>query len=325
MREDLILRLEAVYEETRRRNEREEQRRREEIRGKYPELALLMDQRQQLIYGTLRDALRGKKDTDQLPERMEAISAEIRRQLLARGYREDYLSPVYTCAVCRDTGYTGEPVRKMCDCMRKAYQELLREESGLSEGGAETFEKFDLSLFPDTPLAGSTLSQRALMSRVRDLCEHWADTYPDSQYRDLVLTGASGLGKTFLLKAMAERLTRRGIPVLLISAFQFLQTARKSYFENSDGLQELLETDVLMLDDLGSEPLMQNITVEQLFYLINERQGRNLATVISTNLDLKTLQARYTERITSRLMDRRVCAMVPLQGEDIRPRRGNRQ
>lgn len=324
MREDLVRELEADYEDRRRENERIEQRRREEIRGRFPELGALMNDREQMIYGTLRGILRGDAQTDGLPERMEALSARIRSALEEKGYPANYLAPIYTCPLCRDTGYVGEPIREPCACMIRSYQQKLRERAGLNENNGETFEAFDPLVFPDTPLPGSSFSQRILMQRTRELCETWANTYPDSRYRDILLTGASGLGKTFLLHAMASRLLDRGIQVRMISAFDFLQAARKSYFENDAGLRELLETQVLMLDDLGSEPMMQNITIEQLFYLLNERQMNQRATVISTNLDLKTLRTRYTERISSRITDQRYCAVVPLLGVDIRQQRGGK-
>ena len=66
-----------------------------------------------------------------------------------------------------------------------------------------------------------------------------------------------------------------------------------------------MNAEVLMIDDLGSEPLMQNVTVEQLFNLLNERQNKGLSTVISTNLEMSKFRERYTERIASRLRDSR--------------------
>ena len=59
-----------------------------------------------------------------------------------------------------------------------------------------------------------------------------------------------------------------------------------------DAFDEMLEAPALILDDLGSEPLLQNVTIEQLFNLINERQRRNLPTVISTNLNQEELRTR---------------------------------
>ena len=124
------------------------------------------------------------------------------------------------------------------------------------------------------------------------------------------------------MHAMAKRLLDRGLNVLMLSAYRFLDIARKAYFSNNTGeLDTLMETDVLMLDDLGSEPLMENITIVQLFNLINERQTSGKGTVISTNLNTTELQARYTERIASRLLDPRQCTLLQFLGDDVRRRK----
>ena len=141
----------------------------------------------------------------------------------------------------------------------------MRATIGLNGGKRESFETFELSLFPDEPLPGKNYSQRMLMKKRRDDCREWADRYPDVQCRNMLLTGKSGLGKTFLLHAVAERLIERNVNVLIISAYKLLELVRKAYFSNVESAGELAEIDVLMIDDLGSEPLMQNVTVEQLF------------------------------------------------------------
>lgn len=318
MREDLLQEIEQDYARIRGENEREEARRKEIIRREQPEIQALVLRREELIYGSLRSILKGKGSEEDLPREMEQISASIRAALAAKGYPEDYLAPVYRCAECRDTGKTGEPVRQDCKCLRRMYQQKLREKIGLSAESRETFDTFDLSVFSEEPLPGRSFSQRDLMRKCRDDCEDWANRYPDASCRDLVLTGKSGLGKTFLLRAMAERLIERGINVLIISAYRLIDAARRNYFSGDPELDEIMEAEVLMIDDLGSEPLMQNVTVEQLFNLINERQNRGLATVISTNLSISEFRTRYTERIASRIMDRRTCRVTALEGKDIR-------
>ena len=318
MREDLLKELELEYEQVRSENEREEARRKEQIRREEPEIYALCTEREELVFGTLRNILKGGADTDVLTDRMEEVSGQIRSKLTEKGYPADYLTPVYRCSICKDTGRTGDLVREPCACLKKAYQQKLRERIGLDSGRNETFANFDLNVFPEEKIQGQNFSQRDLMQLHLATCRKWADEYPDSPYRDLVLTGSTGLGKTFLLHAMAERLIERDINVLLISAYRMLEILRKSYYENDQGSSELMEADVLMIDDLGSEPLMQNVTVEQLFYVLNERQNRNLATVISTNLDMAKFRERYTERIASRLRDSRCCKVLNLLGKDIR-------
>ena len=318
MREDLLNELEAEYEQIRSANEQEEVRRREKIRLENPEIHALLKEREELIFGTLRDILNGEAKTDDLPERMEKLSALIRDKLEEAGYPADYLAPVYRCPLCKDTGKTGELIKEPCICLRKAYQKKLRESIGLNGARKESFETFDLSVYPDEKIPGQDFTQREIMKMYRVTCEKWANEDPNAAFRDLVLTGSTGLGKTFLLRAMAERLIERNMNVLIISAYRMLEILRKSYFDNDGSAEELLGAEVLMIDDLGSEPLMQNVTVEQLFYLLNERQNRNLSTVISTNLDMAKLRERYTERIASRLRDSRTCKVMNLLGKDIR-------
>ena len=318
MREDLLQEILAEYEDLRQNNEREALARTARIEQAEPEIAALMHAREELIHGTLRNLLKGQGRADELPEKMAEISAKIRGALQGKGYPADYLAPIYQCGQCQDTGYVGEVIRTPCACLKARYQEKLKEITGLSACQEETFERFDLSVFPDTPLPGSEISHRALMETVRALCENWANQYPENRRRDVMLMGKSGLGKTFLMHCMANRLLERGVDLRLCSAYGFLQTARKSFFENERGLDELMDVPVLLLDDLGSEPLMQNVTIEQLFNLINERQNRNLSTIVSTNLNTREFKARYTERIASRMTDARHCLVVTLEGQDIR-------
>ena len=318
MREELLLELENEYARLRADNERAEELRKEKIRTEHPEIYALVLKREDLIFGTLKHILNGSSQAENLPEKMEKLSGQIRLLLIQNGYSGDFLAPVYRCAVCKDTGYTGETIKEPCACLKKAYQRKLREKIGLSGDQEQTFEHFDLTVFPDESIQGQDFTQRDMMKLYRAVCEKWANEYPEIQYRDLLLTGGTGLGKTFLLRAMADRLIERDRNVLIISAYRMLDMMRKSYYENDSSATELLDTEVLMIDDLGSEPLMPNVTVEQLFFLLNERQNRGLSTVISTNLEMEKFRERYTERIASRLRDSRCCKVLTLLGRDVR-------
>ena len=159
------------------------------------------------------------------------------------------------------------------------------------------------------------------MMMIRDQLEQWADQCPRVPDRTVVLSGKSGLGKTYLMRCMADRLAKRGIPCLLTTAYQALEAARRAAF--SDDGQEwetMVGVPVLLLDDLGSEPLYQNVTVEQIYQLIEQRQQAERVTVISTNLSRDELQKRYTERVSSRLLDRRQSDFIQLEGVDVRRR-----
>ena len=101
-----------------------------------------------------------------------------------------------------------------------------------------------------------------------------------------------------------------------------MELARRCHIAaESDEFDQLLQSDVVLIDDVGSEPMMNNITVVYLYNLIDERQQSGKATVISTNLSVAELQKTYSERIASRLTDQRQSHVIELLGEDIRRRK----
>jgi len=319
MRSEILKHLLAEYDQLQQQNWQEELNRRLEISRKIPEIIHLMDERQQLISDGIMGLLRGAGAVESAPEKMEVLTGSIRSLLRANGLPEDYLDPIYRCKICRDKGYAGEPVREMCTCLRTRFYQRLYQAIGLDTTQTQTFEAFDPSVFPDSPLPGKQYSQRRLMERIRERCLEWTEKCPQAQPRDLLLMGQSGLGKTYLMQAMTRRLLDRGKNVLLISAYSFLDTARRAYFsQKSDELYDIIHADVLMIDDMGSEPLMENITIVQWFNLIDQRQRLNLPTVISTNLQQNELRERYTERIASRLLDQHQCQLLLFLGEDVR-------
>jgi len=64
--------------------------------------------------------------------------------------------------------------------------------------------------------------------------------------------------------------------------------------------------------------LLENITLEYLFAVLNERQQAGLSTMVATNLTPGELRARYSERVTSRLINSESSAVFLLEGRDVR-------
>ena len=320
-RSELIRGLDNEYAAQREADAAEDLRRRAEAEAACPGLRELLEQRQQLIYGSIYGILEHRGVQDQLPKKMEALNLAVSRTLREGGLPENWLDPVAKCPLCRDSGYIGEPVRRRCSCFERELNRRLYAQLAVRENAGASFEQFDLNVFPDTPLEGKRISQRRLMQVIMEQCRAWADGWPDVAQQDLLLIGLSGLGKTYLMHCIAKRLIERGRDVLMISAFRYLQVAREAYFGGDpQELESLLKADVLLLDDLGSEPMLANVTISQLLNLINERRGAGKGTVISTNLTDDELRERYTERIASRLLDRHVCLTMHFEGEDVRQR-----
>ena len=324
MRNTILQELHAEYEQRQMANQREEAERRRKAEAVCPEIGEVLSARQNLIFDTLRGILEGRATAQDIPAKMDVLNRRLTSLLRQHGFDETYLDPVCRCPVCQDTGYVGEPIREHCECFNQAFYTRMYQRMGLSgASSSQSFETFDLNVFSAEKLAGKTYSQRELMNVIRKTCEDYAEKFPAVPVKDMLLMGQSGLGKTFLMHAMAKALIRRGMNVLLISAYKFLEIARKAYLSgNPEEMSPLMDAEVLLIDDMGVEPLMENITIPQWFNLINERQLGGRGTVISTNLMEDELKRRYTERIASRLMNNAQCRLIQFAGEDIRRSKG---
>ncbi|MEG1968150.1 MAG: ATP-binding protein [Clostridia bacterium] len=321
MREKLLADLQQEYAMRREENLRRYEERRQEACDHCAGLDELLTRRHAAILSGVKTSLLARQKNPaanaSLPSDMARYNASIAAALKAGGYAADYLQPVYTCPDCHDEGYVYAPSRRMCACMTKELNRRVLSVLGLAED-KQTFETFDPMVFSDA-VGAEGVSQRKIAMGNRDRCMAYADSFPNTDVRDLLLMGKSGLGKTYLLRAIAHRVAENGAMPLYTSAYHMFEVARQSYIENnSDLLSEMMNVPLLLLDDLGTEPMMNNITIVQLFNLLNERHLAGRHTVLSTNLTLPELRERYTERITSRFLDATSCKRLGFIGDDIR-------
>ena len=314
----------SELEAQRARNLQTERARREEAAEKNPEIARLLEKRRQMLFAGMRGAFtkpgQAKDISAAMKLEMESVNAALRRALAACGLPEDYLQPVYRCATCRDTGYVGEPVHEHCKCLQRAVMSRLYQNEGLQGLERENFAAFDEQLFPDTPIEGMKNSQRGYIRRIRAICEEYADTFAPGEGKGLLLSGKSGLGKTFLMNCVAQRVLERGYSVVVISAYKLMEVMRRYQFsgEAAEQVEDILACDLLCIDDLGSEPMMRGITVSALYHIINERRNANRAIVVTTNCSAEQLYEVYEDRIAARLTDQTRMRGIPFVGMDVR-------
>ncbi len=314
----VLARVMQDLELQRRENEREEDRRKEEIAKNHPDLDRLVQDRHRMILSAVQGAFQGASGRD-----AESLMAEYNQKIAAllkeKGYPADYLSPVSRCPLCGDTGYVYDhSVRRPCACLLSAYQAALDRESR-DACAHPSFASFDETRFPETPLPGYDVTQREYMRVVRERCRRFADNVPSGPVKTLLLHGGSGLGKTFLLRCVENAAREKNVGALYVTAYDLLFALKTAYFSrNGETAEEYFDVPLLLIDDLGMEPLMENITVEQFYNLFNARLSRGLYTAVSTNLGREELKNRYTERLSSRLLDTRSGMAIPFMGKDIR-------
>lgn len=305
-----------AYEQKRKRNGETEALRRQEIAQKHPDVQGLVEKRHQMVLSSVRNLFSGSGE-DPVAQ-MEQYNAAIAKALARHGYPEDYLTPLYDCPVCEDTGFVYENgLKKHCECLKKACEQAQRE----ADRGASvaSFAAFDPLRFPDALLPGTDITQREYMLAVRDKCLAFARQVQGGSVQTLLLHGGSGLGKTYLLRCMEREAAARGVECAFVTAYDLLDALRNAYFGRENDLAEAcLHAPLLLVDDLGMEPLMENVTVEQIYHLLSSRLSRGLYTAFTTNLSRVELQKRYTERVLSRLLDVRTGMAIPFHGSDIR-------
>ena len=311
----------AEYAEQRAQDEREQQQRLEDAVARQPEIGRLRQENADLVLGTMRrmlgepDLARRKALAEETKARGREINARIRALLAEAGMAGDALDMRYRCPICRDTGYVGEAPARFCECFEMRLRLRQHEDGSMAGVDEQSFERFDANVAPEAD------GQRDRLVKARNLCQRYADAFPDTEYRNLLLTGEGGLGKTFLLNCIFGRVTGRGFSAVRVTAFRMFEAMRRQHVgndENYDGFSALIEVPLLLIDDLGTEPMMRNITLEYLFTLLNERIAAKRHTVIATNLTPPQLKERYGERVASRLLDRSICAPVQFKGKDLR-------
>ena len=320
-RSECIRALQAQYAARRAQNDAETDARIAQACARDPEIARLREENRTLAFETLREimALDDQDARERAARRMKETgvrnNAEVRARLTALGLPEDELETHYACPVCRDTGMVGDAPSRFCDCFEAALRRMMYEDGSMAGVEEQCFDKFCAERIPEEN------GQRENLVLRREVCEDYADSLPNSKFLNLLLTGSGGLGKTFLLNCIYERAVSRGVSAVRITAFRMFEAMRRQHFANSAEEMEfdrLLSVPLLLIDDLGSEPMMRNITVEYLFTLLNERIAARRHTVIATNLSPVQLYETYGERVGSRLCDRTNCATLLFTGKDLR-------
>lgn len=251
-------------------------------------------------------------DFSSLEEQLKELTEQKVKLLKQMKLKAEDLKPKFTCKKCEDTGVCNN---KVCTCLYRQYTEKLKEICGNKLDPTLNFDAYDEALHGK----GSDIALAC------DLLKQFVNKYPTVTYNNILLSGQVGIGKTFLTQAVANALIEKGVFTLFVSSYTLNQNFLKFHTskdkENNVTLSTFFECDLLIIDDLGTEPIYKNVTLEYLILLLNERIQSGKLTIISTNLTIEGIMNTYGERIFSRLIDKRHTLALNLKGEDLRIKR----
>ena len=300
------------------RSERERENR-EHLRIAYEQQPRLREIDRQLrvtMAGAARAAFAGGEALS-LMEKAKAENLALQRereQIISACFEEGFLDETPICPTCSGLGFVGSA---MCECLAELCRQEQKKELTFLSAGRESFDQFRLDYYSDKPTPAGYVP-RVIMEKTYQTCRRYAFSFHEKA-GNLLFSGNTGLGKTFLSACIARTVADQGYSVVYESAGKLFQTLEKARFEANDenrrAAAKYAECDLLIVDDLGTELPGQFVTAA-LYSLINDRLLETKPTIISTNLSEEELVRRYNPQIASRL--RGSYKRVAFVGDDIR-------
>ncbi len=314
MDNDILNSLLKEYDQKRIRAELDLEKRKETLYKSIPELQEIEDKINSYSINNAKNILNNIK-SDNYSSEIEILKNKKKRILQENNIPENYLKPNYECSICKDTGYFLDNNYKsiMCNCLRQKILNISYNNSNLSNLKKENFLTFNENKFSDeVDLAKYkvNISPRKNIINIKQKCLSFVENFDDPNTKNLLFTGNTGLGKTFMSNAIANELLQRGKSVLYQTAPVLLETVidnkmTKNKTSNQDLFyKNVLEADLLIIDDLGTESL-NSMKLSELFTILNTRllnlNCKITKTIISTNLSIDNIFKNYEERIGSRI------------------------
>ena len=251
---------------------------------------------------------------NQAKEENLALQRE-REWIIEEQFEPGFLDETPICPTCSGLGYVGSA---MCDCLAELCRQEQKKELTFLSAGRESFDQFRLDYYSDKTDPRLGFSPRSVMEKTYQDCRRYAFGFHEKA-GNLLFSGNTGLGKTFLSACIARTVADQGYSVVYESAGHLFAALEKARFEANDenrrAAAKYNECDLLIVDDLGTELPGQFVTAA-LYSLINDRLLENRPTIISTNLNVEELARRYNPQIASRL--RGSYKRVAFVGDDIR-------
>jgi DNA replication protein DnaC len=301
------------------------ERRRAEVLKNYPEIGDI----EQGIVGIWGNAAR--EAFTKTPAEQKKMLAAIRKKikeagdlkeklLESAGYPKRYLEKKFSCKKCEDKGYIGGSER--CECLLRMVRKYSVDELNKSANLPQSdLKHFSLEYYRGERDEKGRDCYKIMEHNFKTI-EKYIENF-DLHSGSLLFEGKTGLGKTHLSLAIGKAIIEKGYIVLYRSAINMLSEIDAERFGRTEpGFEKaLIDAELLIIDDLGSEGKIKNTKNESYLYnIINTRINLNLPTIINTNLgNQNEMLDNYSERVVSRLVG--CFTTILFEGTDIRQKK----
>lgn len=124
---------------------------------------------------------------------------------------------------------------------------------------------------------------------------------PKRRHQALYLSGSFGVGKTYLLAAVANQLAADGFSTTLVHFPSFAVEMKNAIAQNgaAEKLDALKKAKVLMIDDIGADAMSAWVRDDVLGVILEYRMQEELPTFFSSNFSMAQLENEHL-RISTR-------------------------
>jgi DNA replication protein DnaC len=196
------------------------------------------------------------------------------------------MNAVATCAICGGSGWKivereGISAAEKCECTAVGREQRVEGRANIPP----LYQNASVDNFvlpADNPISRSQLASVVLTVRA------YMREYPNVPKPGLMFIGPPGTGKTHLSVAALRGLIARGFEGVFYDFQALLNHIRSGYDPTSgtmdrDAYRSALESDILVLDDLGAHRVTDWVE-DTVTSLITQRCNNKRATIVTTNL-----------------------------------------
>lgn len=268
------------------------------------------NQSRSLVFDIAKARHRGQ-NTKKMEQELQVQKDLLKANMQKIGVVPEDLKPKYTCQKCKDTGFINGT---SCECRNQLISKLLLEHSGLSTTDLPSFATANFELFD--------ADKQQTMQQLYDKMQTYSNDLKSSKKKFVTLLGNTGVGKTHLIECMVQNAIAHSYYTVYTTAFalssDFLKYHTASLHEKNMIFSKYLNCELLVVDDLGTEPKYNNVTEEYMYLIVNERLNKGKNTVFTSNLSLQQIRDVYGERVFSRIASKDKALLIQLDNKDLR-------